>query len=329
MPTQTAPATKSDRLDKVVASLFASISRSAAQRLIEQQRVQVNGAPRDASYRVNRGDAISVQMPDAEPALPQPEAIQLNVLYEDDDVIAINKPAGMVVHPAAGNRSGTLVNAMLAYSPTISDVGDDARPGIVHRLDKETSGVLLVAKTDAAYRALQAQFKARTIKKTYVALCVGRVEPDRGLINKPIARDPSNRQRMAVVSGGREALTEYAVQEVFKVTGNRLQVAGSQQPANLQPANLQPATYSFVRIYPQTGRTHQIRVHFASIGFPLVGDALYGATRNNALSKTLTPRHMLHASELSFEQPSSRKAIKLYAPIPEDMARVIAELGGD
>jgi 23S rRNA pseudouridine1911/1915/1917 synthase len=315
MPTQTATTTKSDRLDKVVAALFAEISRSAAQRLIEQQRVQLNGAPRDASYRVNRGDAISVQMPEAEPALPQPEAIALNVLYEDEDVIAINKAAGMVVHPAAGNKSGTLVNAMLAYSPNISDVGDDHRPGIVHRLDKETSGILLVAKTDAAYKALQAQFKARTIKKTYVALCVGRVEPDRGLINKPIARDPSNRQRMAVVSGGREAVTEYAVQEVFKVAGSH------------QPANLQPATYSFVRIHPQTGRTHQIRVHFASIGFPLAGDALYGATRNDALSKTLTPRHMLHASELSFEQPSSRKAIKLYAPIPEDMSRVIAKLG--
>ena len=301
---QIATATKSDRLDKVVAALFTQISRSAAQRLIEQQRVQVNGFARDASFRVNRGDEISVQMPEPVAELPQPEAITLNVLYEDDDVIAINKAAGMVVHPAAGNHSGTLVNAMLAYSPTISEVGDDHRPGIVHRLDKETSGVLLVAKTDAAYKALQAQFKTRTIKKTYLALCVGRIEPPRGLINKPIARDPSNRQRMAVISGGREALTEYSAQEVW-------------------------TSYSFVRIQPQTGRTHQIRVHFASIGFPLVGDALYGATRRDPLSKTLAPRHMLHASELSFEQPSSRKAINLYAPIPEDMSRVIAELGGD
>ena len=310
MSTQTATATQSDRLDKVVASLFAAISRSAAQRLIEQQRVQVNGAPRDASFRVNRGDVINVQLPEAEPTLPQPEAIALTVLYEDDDVIAINKAAGMVVHPAAGNKSGTLVNAMLAYSPTLSDVGDEHRPGIVHRLDKETSGLLLVAKTDAAYKALQAQFKVRSIKKTYLALCVGRVQPERGLINKPIARDPSNRQRMAVVSGGREAVTEYAVQEVWTT-------------------NLVASSYSFVRVQPQTGRTHQIRVHFASIGFPLVGDALYGATRNDVLSKTLAPRHMLHASELSFEQPSSRKAIKLYAPIPEDMSRAIAELGGD
>jgi 23S rRNA pseudouridine1911/1915/1917 synthase len=326
MPTQpaasVATATKSERLDKSIAALFAEISRSAAQRLIDQQRVQVNGAPRDASFRVNRGDVISVQLPDAEPALPQPESIALNVLYEDEDVIAINKPAGLVVHPAAGNTSGTIVNAMLAYSPNLSDVGDEHRPGIVHRLDKETSGVLLVAKTDAAYKALQAQFKARAIKKTYVALCVGRVEPNRGLINKPIARDPSHRQRMAVVAGGREAVTEYAVQEVFKVSGSRFQVPGSHQPANLQPA-----TYSFVRIHPQTGRTHQIRVHFASLGFPLVGDALYGAVRRDALSKTLAPRQMLHASELSFEQPSSRKAIKLYAPIPEDMGGVIAELG--
>lgn len=165
MTNQTATTTKSDRLDKSVAALFAEISRSAAQRLIDEERVQVNGAPRDASFRVNRGDLISVQLPDAEPALPQPESIALNVLYEDEDVIAINKPAGIVVHPAAGNRSGTIVNAMLAYSPHLSDVGDEHRPGIVHRLDKETSGVLLVAKTDTAYKALQAQFKARAIKK--------------------------------------------------------------------------------------------------------------------------------------------------------------------
>ena len=171
MPTQTATATKSDRLDKVVANLFAEISRSAAQRLIDQQHVLVNGAAKDASYRVNRGDAISVQIPESQSELPQAESINLNVLYEDDDVIAINKLAGMVVHPAAGNHTGTLVNAMLAYSPNIADVGDEHRPGIVHRLDKETSGVLLVAKTDVAYKALQAQFKARTIRKTYLALC--------------------------------------------------------------------------------------------------------------------------------------------------------------
>jgi 23S rRNA pseudouridine1911/1915/1917 synthase len=299
----TATATKSDRLDKTVAALFPQISRSAAQRLIDQRRVQVNSHPRDASFRVNRGDLISIQLPEATSAAPQPEAIQLNVLYEDDDVIAINKSAGMVVHPAAGNPSGTLVNAMLAHAPDLLGVGDEHRPGIVHRLDKETSGILLVAKTDVAYKALQDQFKARTIKKTYLALCVGNVQPDRGRINKPIARDPSHRQRMAVVAGGREAVTDYAVQEVF---GN----------------------YSLLRLHPQTGRTHQIRVHLASIGFPLVGDGLYGATKRDALSKRLTPRHMLHASELSFEQPSSRKAIKLYAPIPEDMSSVIAELAG-
>ena len=328
MPIQTAIASKSDRLDKIVAGLFAEITRSAAQRYIEQGRVLVNGAAHDARHRVSHGDVVTVDVPDAGPAVPQPEAIPLTVLYEDDDVIAINKSAGMVVHPAAGNATGTLVNALLAYSADIADVGDAQRPGIVHRLDKETSGVLLAAKTDAAYRNLQAQFKTRTIQKYYLALCVGRVEPERGIIKKTIGRDPSNRQRMAVVTGGREAVTEYAVQEYFTSgEGGRGNGEGDAAPSSLSPFPIPPSSvYSLLRIHPETGRTHQIRVHLASMGFPVVGDELYGATRRDALSRILAPRHMLHASELKFEQPSSRKAIKLYASIPEDMARVIATL---
>ena len=326
MPIQTAIANTSDRLDKVIAGLFAEITRSAAQRYIEQGRVQVNGTAREARHKVGRGDVVTVDVPDAGPALPQPEAIPLVVLYEDDDVIAINKPAGMVVHPAAGNATGTLVNALLGYSAEIADVGDEQRPGIVHRLDKETSGVLLAAKTDAAYRNLQAQFKTRTIQKNYLALCVGRVEPERGLIKKPIARDPSHRQRMAVVAGGREAVTEYAVQEHFTSGegGKRKGESEVEDPSHSSFPLPPTFAYSLLRIHPETGRTHQIRVHLASMGFPVVGDELYGATRHDALSRMLAPRHMLHASELKFEQPSSRKAIKLYASIPEDMARVIA-----
>ena len=335
MPIQNAVAKKADRLDKVIAGLFAEISRSAAQRYIEQGRVQVNGVAREASYRVNRGDAVQVDVPDAAPEVPQPEAIPLTVLYEDDDVIAINKPAGMVVHPAAGNATGTLVNALLAYSSDIAEVGDEQRPGIVHRLDKETSGILLAAKTAAAYRDLQAQFKTRTIQKIYLALCVGRVEPSRGLIKKPIARDPSHRQRMAVVAGGREATTDYVVQDYFETGesdrgsgegGDEVDAHSPFLTPLMIPSN---AVYSLLRIHPETGRTHQIRVHLASMGFPIVGDELYGATRRDALSRALAPRHMLHASELRFEQPSSRKAIKLYAAIPEDMTRVIAELGSE
>lgn len=302
--------TKANRLDKAVASLAPELSRSAAQRLIEQRQILVNDVARDASYRVQPGDVITLQMPDLEPSAPQAEPIALDVLYEDADVVAINKPAGMVVHPAAGNATGTVVNAMLSYAPEAATVGDAQRPGIVHRLDKETSGVLLLAKSEAAYRALQSQFKSRSIQKTYLALCVGGVKPERGVIHKPIGRDAGHRQRMAIVAGGRDAVTQYTVTEVFK-----------REPKDAG------AIYSFVRAHPLTGRTHQLRVHFASQGFPIVGDALYGA-RKDALTRRLAPRQLLHSSELSFASPSSGQAIKVHAPLPEDMRRVLDELSG-
>jgi 23S rRNA pseudouridine1911/1915/1917 synthase len=307
-PTRTLTVIKPNRLDKAVASLLPELSRSAAQKLIDQGRILVNGSARDASFRVQVKDVIVVQMPEPEQALPQAEPAALDVIYQDDDVIAVNKPAGMVVHPAAGNASGTLVNALLAYAPNVSTVGDERRPGIVHRLDKETSGLLLIARTPSAHAALQAQFKSRAIKKTYLALCVGRVQPERGLINKPIARDPGNRKRMAIVQGGRDAVTKYAVAEVF-----------IRSDGNIARA------YSLVRAHPLTGRTHQLRVHFASIGFPIIGDALYGA-RKDPLTHALAPRQMLHSSELVFALPSTGLEKKLHAPMPEDMRRVIDDL---
>lgn len=294
---------KANRLDKSIAVLLPDASRSAAQRWIDSGAVRVNGLPRNsASDSVAPGDVIDIDVPDAAPAAPQAEALPLAVLYEDADVVAVDKPAGMVVHPGAGNAAGTLVNAMLAHAPEVAEVGDEARPGIVHRLDKETSGVLLVAKTDAAYRALQAQFKRREIRKTYLALCVGEVQPSRGLIDKPIARDPSNRQRMAVISGGREALTEFVAAERIVI---------ERRP------------YTLVRAYPRTGRTHQLRVHLASIGFPIVGDLLYGAGRD-PLSKRIAPRHLLHASEIRFHLPSTGAEMTLYAPLPDDMRAVLS-----
>lgn len=299
---------KPNRLDKAVASLLPELSRSAAQKLIDQGRIVVNGMARDASFRVQANDVIVVQMPDPMSPTPQAEPITLDVIYEDDDVIAINKPAGMVVHPAAGNVNGTLVNAMLAYAPAVSTVGDEQRPGIVHRLDKETSGLLLIAKTGAALASLQPQFKTRAIKKTYLALCVGHVQPERGLIHKPIARDPGNRKRMAVVLGGRDSATRYAVSEVFTRKDGAIARA-----------------YSLVRAHPLTGRTHQLRVHFASTGYPIVGDALYGA-RKDPLTRELAPRQMLHSSELVFTLPSSGAEKRLHAPMPEDMRRVIDDL---
>ncbi len=313
-------APRADRLDKIVVALLPDMTRSAAQRLIEQGHVSVNGAIRDASYRGRAGDTIEISLPDA-PASDGPvaEAIPLDILYEDDDVLAVNKPAGLVVHPGAGNISGTLVNALLSHAPQIGEVGDKERPGIVHRLDKETSGIVLIAKTTAAHRALQAQFKARVVKKLYLALCVGAVQPARGVINKPIGRDPSNRKRMAVVVDGRAAVTEYVVAEVFEAGGRVIETPA---PVTLSRG----MTYSFVRAQPATGRTHQLRVHFASIGFPIVGDALYGAARRDILSRALAPRHLLHASELVFELPGTGETKKLYAPMPADMRRVIDQL---
>lgn len=306
---------RADRLDKAVASLVADLSRSAVQRLIAQGRVLVNGVAQDADFRVQPGHLITVHLPEPPPSLlhavQHAKPISLDILYEDASVIVVNKPAGMVVHPAPGNASGTLVHAVLSYAPEVITVGDAHRPGIVHRLDKDTSGLLLIAKNEAARGALQAQFKARTIKKTYLALCVGHVQPERGLIHKPIARDPNNRRRMAVVVNGKEAMTQYAVMEVF---------------AHGEGKGITP--YSLVRVHPLTGRTHQIRVHLASIGYPIVGDALYGM-RRDPLTRCVKPRHLLHASELTFVSPATGELLSVHAPLPEDMRGVIDALGAE
>jgi 23S rRNA pseudouridine1911/1915/1917 synthase len=321
VPLLSASAPRADRLDKIVAALWPRLSRSAAQRLIDEGRVRAGGAVRPASYRVKAGDAIEVDEPDPAPDAAQPEAIPLDILYEDDDVLAVNKPAGMPAHPGAGNPDGTLANAALAHAPGIAAVGDPQRPGIVHRLDKETSGVLLIAKTAAAHLALQAQFKARAVRKLYLAVCVGDVQPPRGTIDKPIGRDPSHRQRMAVAADGRPAVTRYAVAEVFRGAGQAIETA----PGETVVIEAGRA-YSYARALPATGRTHQIRVHFASIGFPIVGDALYGAARRDPLSRAIAPRHLLHASELAFALPGSGRAVTLVAPMPADMRRIIDAL---
>lgn len=298
---------KAQRLDKAVATnVRPLLSRTAAQRLIELGEITVDGARQDSSYMLKPGEVARVILPPAEPKAPQPENIPLDILYEDADLIAINKPAGMVVHPGVGNKHGTLVSAVLHLAPEVEGVGDEERPGVVHRLDKETSGVVLVAKSEAALRALQLQFRSRAISKTYLAVCVGDVFPQRGVIDKPIARDPAHRQRMAVLPGGKESITEYVVSDVFKLTD--------------------VGAYSLVRAHPRTGRTHQLRVHFASLGFPIVGDGLYGATKRDDLSKRLAPRHLLHAAELRFQLPSTGAELRLTAPMPADFAAALAEL---
>ncbi|HQY24922.1 MAG TPA: RluA family pseudouridine synthase [Thermoflexales bacterium] len=327
-------APRADRLDKVVAAGCADLTRSAAQKLIGSGGVGVNGVPHDAGHIVRAGDWIEVNQPDPVDDTLRPEAIILAVLYEDADVLVINKPAGMVVHPGAGVRGGTVANAILSYAPETADAGDDPqRPGIVHRLDKETSGVLLIARTDAALQALQAQFQARTIEKTYLALCVGDVMPPVGLIDKPIGRDPGHRQRMAITSTGRSAQTEYTVTQRWSVPNAAtlatavLDVLGRPSTTVAEPkAKPMPMAYTLLRARPRTGRTHQLRVHLASIGFPIVGDETYGATRRDPLSKKLAPRQLLHASELRFNLPSTGLAFRAHAPLPADFLAVLGAL---
>lgn len=306
MPTRILTLTTSDRLDRALAAVLPELSRSAIQRLIDQGRVRVNGAPRQASARVLPGDQVWIDLPDPEPDLPQPERLPLAVLYEDACVAVIDKPAGMATHPAAGKRSGTVVNALLARFPQLAAVGDPWRPGIVHRLDKETSGVLIVAKTVEALSALQGQFKARTVHKTYLALCVGWVQPESGVIRRPIARDPRHRQRMAVIAGGRAAATQFGVIETYALDDSQYR-------------------YTLLRAHPLTGRTHQIRVHLAALGFPIVGDATYGS-RKDLLTRRFAPRHLLHAAAIEFVSPATGETVRVEAPLPADMHAALEQL---
>lgn len=287
------------RLDRYIAEHLPDLSRAAIQRLIDDGFVWVNGLARKSSYRVQIGETITINIPPPEPATPRPEEIALDILYEDDDLIVINKPAGMVVHPAAGHREGTLVNAILAHCPRLN-VGGVERPGIVHRLDSETSGIIVVAKNDMAMRDLQAQFKSRRVHKTYLALVEGIVKPPRGKIDAPIGRDPKHRQKMAVVTRGvkREAVTVYRTRA-------------------------QLGAYTLLEVEPQTGRTHQIRVHLAFLGFPVVGDAVYGK-KKNALGLT---RQFLHAWKIMFKLPRDGREVSFVAPLPADLREALHELG--
>ncbi len=295
------------RLDKFLAGRLGDLSRSAVQRLIDEGQVTVNGEPVKASYKVRQGDRLVAHLPAEEPAELAAEPIPLDVVYEDDVLLVVNKAAGMVVHPAPGHPSGTLVNAVLAHSPELAQSGN-TRPGIVHRLDRDTSGLILIAKSEKARRALQRQFKERQVDKAYLALLDGHLRPALGRIEAPIGRDPSHRQRMTVLAGGREAVTEYHVLEQFA--------------HRVGPAS---GDYTLVQAEPRTGRTHQIRVHFASIGHPVVGDPVYGRRK----SSLPVERHLLHAWKLGFRHPGSGQHMKLEAPPPEDLAEVLSLLSRD
>lgn len=289
-----------DRLDRYLAHHLPAHSRAEIQRWIRDGDALVNAGAAKVSQSLLPGDVIDINIPAPAPATAAAEAILLDILYEDDNLIAVNKPAGMVVHPAPGHAGGTLVNAILHHCPDLEGVGGVQRPGIVHRLDKDTSGIILVAKNDRAHRHLQAQFKSRSIEKTYLALVHGRLEPERGVINVPIGRHPRHRKRMAVLPvarGGREAVTEFEVMTYFEAA-------------------------TLVSAHPHTGRTHQIRVHFASLGRPLVGDAIYGPRRD----PFRLGRHFLHAHRLTFQRPDDAGPLTLSSPLPPDLQGLLDRL---
>ncbi len=292
-----------ERLDKWLAGQLPDRSRAEVQRWIEAGQVTSAGRALKQSYRVGQGDVIEVVIPPAGEYDVEPEDIPFEALYEDADVLVINKPAGMVVHPAAGNWRGTLVNAVLFHVPDLEGVGGAHRPGIVHRLDKDTSGVILVAKNDAAHRHLQTQFKNREVQKTYLALVYGGLDPVSGEINGAIGHDPRDRKRMGVIaaSQGRPATTRYETLTVYRMpgTGERL---------------------TLVACRPLTGRTHQIRVHLAHIHHPIVGDEVYGPRRKLPFP---CPRQFLHAQRLRFRLPSTGELVEFSAPLPPDLQVVL------
>jgi 23S rRNA pseudouridine1911/1915/1917 synthase len=288
-----------ERLDKYIASRLPRLSRSAIKRLIEKGLVAVEGKARKASYKVKAGEEISILVPKEEPLELRAESIPLDVIYEDEDVIVVVKPAGMVVHPSCGHNKGTLAGAILALCPDLAGVGERLRPGIVHRLDKDTSGLVVVAKNESALRNLREQFKKREVKKVYVALVEGRLEPERGAIEAPIGRDPRQRKKMAVVGGGRYSLTLYKVVEYFD-------------------------EHTLLEVEPKTGRTHQVRVHLSFIGHPLVGDPIYGFRKQ----RLNVSRQFLHARTLGFRLPSG-EYVEFEAKLPEDLKRVLDRLRGN
>ena len=291
-----------ERIDKLVVARVPELSRSAVQKMIRGGLVTVNGKEVKSNYRARLGDPVVVRVPpgllgEAKGGSLRVEPIPLDVVYEDDWLLVVNKPAGMVVHPAFGHDSGTLVNAVLAHVPGIEDAGQPERPGIVHRLDMETSGLIVVAKNGEVRSALQEEFKERRIKKSYLALVEGQVTAGNGIIEAAIGRDPRRRKRMSVMAGGRPAVTHYRVLERFE--GN-----------------------TYLELELHTGRTHQIRVHLAYIGHPVVGDPVYGYRKQ----RHALQRQFLHATRLGFRHPCREDTLDFMVPLPDDLQRVLDEL---
>ncbi len=297
------------RLDRALGDIFSDHSRSSLARLIDEGRVRIDGkTAAKASVRVETGQRVELDLPDAVPSGLASQDLPLTILHEDDDVVVIDKPAGLVVHPAAGHPDQTLVNALLFHVKDLSGIGGELRPGIVHRLDKDTSGVMLIAKHDAAHRKLTARWNSDLVRKEYVAVVYGTPAQDRGTIDAPIGRDPRDRKRMAVVAAGRAAITDYEVVE-------RLRHA------------------SVVRCRLRTGRTHQIRVHMKQLGHPIIGDPVYSGPQwrgipDKKLQRAIAafPRQALHAAKLTFAHPATDDMLTVEAPLPPDLRELIAIL---
>jgi 23S rRNA pseudouridine1911/1915/1917 synthase len=311
------------RLDLFLARQFSSdakfdgFSRAELQRLITEGQITINNRQAKASARLKRNDIIRLQsLPLRESSL-LPENIPIDILSEDEHCLVINKAAGVMVHPATGKSTGTLVNALLYHCPDLGGIGGERRPGIVHRLDKDTSGAMVVAKTQSAFQYLARQFKQRQIQKEYVALVWGKLKGASGIINQPIGRHRSDRKRMSSrygLANSREAVTEWRVEKVLEIDS----------------VSASPPCVSWLRLKPKTGRTHQLRVHLADLGFPIVGDKVYGykrkghAGQSDSLSQlTSFPRQALHAEKLSFLHPASKNPMSFCAPLPEDMQELL------
>ena len=284
-----------ERIDTLVARRLPELSRSHVRKLIDAGLITIDGRVPKPSEKPTVGVQIRIEIPPPEEMTLEPEDIPLTIIYQDSDIIVVDKPPGLTVHPAPGNPSGTLVNALLAIVPDLQGISGTLRPGIVHRLDKDTSGLIVVAKNDRAMLTLQAQLKERLVHKTYIAVVEGVPDPREGMIEAPLGRHPKNRKKQAVVAGGREAISKYRVKEVL------------------------PANRALLEVEPVTGRTHQIRVHLAAIGHPIVGDTLYGRRSN------VVGRQFLHAARLGFNMPGGRQ-VEFESPLPSDLRAALDEL---
>jgi len=293
-------ATPGGRLDHILSSNIGDYSRNRLQKLIRDGQVQVNGIIiTKPSYHLEGEENIKIEIPPIKEIALKPEPIQLDILFENNDLIVLNKPAGMVVHPSAGHDTGTLVHAILAHAPDIEGIGGERRPGVVHRLDKDTSGIILMAKNDAAYKDLQNQFSERVVKKTYIALVDGKPPTPEGQIEAPIGRDPAHRKKMAIVpiSKGRPAISHYHTLETF-------------------------SKHTLLEVHPITGRTHQIRLHLAFIGCPVVGDRVYGKKKPSLDLK----RQFLHALKIKVRIPRTSGFREFKAPLTADLEEALATL---